>query len=105
MSEDAATLQKNIEMDAIKFELQRINSASDLLRSVEDERQYNKLQLLLLSICFVTTIYQETTLSIAHNDVMPDSIPKYGNDPRMYNMYKHHIKNKVMTGKLNWGQE
>jgi len=43
MSEDGVLSQKNKEYMAIKEELSKISSASDLLRSVEDERQYNKL--------------------------------------------------------------
>lgn len=43
MSEDAATIRKLTEENAIQEELNKISSSSDLLRSVEDERQYNKL--------------------------------------------------------------
>jgi len=38
MSEDGAASQKSKEFMAIKGELSKISSASDLLRSVEDER-------------------------------------------------------------------
>jgi hypothetical protein len=105
MSEDGAASQKTKEYMAIKGELSKISSASDLLRSVEDERQYNKLQLLLLSICFFVLGLQKTELSIAHGDVMPESIPKFGNSDIMYEMYEHHIKTTVMKNHLNWGKE
>jgi hypothetical protein len=105
MSEDGAASQKNKEYMAIKQELSKISSASDLLRSVEDERQYNKLQLLLLSICFFVLGLQKTELSIAHSDVMPESIPKFGNSDIMYEMYEHQIKTTVMKNHLNWGKE
>lgn len=89
MSEDGATIQRNKEYAAIKAELSKISSASDLLRSVEDERQYNKLQLLLFSICFFVVNMQKTELSSAHNEVMPTDIPRYGTDALMYEMYEH----------------
>ena len=78
MSDDNATLQKNTHFAAIKAELLKINSATDMLRSVEDERQYNKLQLLLFSICFVMVLYQRTELSNAHDLKMNPNIPKFG---------------------------
>ena len=105
MSEDGAASQKSKEYMAIKEELSKISSASDLLRSVEDERQYNKLQLLLFTICFYVIGMQKTELSIAHGDVMPESIPKFGNSDIMYEMYEHHIKTTVMKNHLNWGKE
>jgi hypothetical protein len=72
--------------------LKKINSASDLLRSVEDERQYNKLKLLQFSICFTILVFQSTELSAAHDDEISMSIPKYGKDRLMYDMYEHQIK-------------
>ena len=89
LSDDHVTMQKNAQINAIKDELQKINSASDLLRSVEDERQYNKLQLLFFCICLTNTIYQSTSLSSAHSDTPPIDIPKFGRDPQMYKMYEH----------------
>lgn len=92
MSEDAATIRNLTEENAIQEELNKISSSSDLLRSVEDERQYNKLQLLLFSICAGCLIFQKTELTIAHNDVMPAEIPKFGTEAMMYDMYEHQIK-------------
>ena len=71
------------------MQLDKINSSSDLLRSVEGQRQYNKTHLLLFCINFWVFMVQQITLTNAHDDVMPDSIPKYGNGNAMYTMYEH----------------
>jgi hypothetical protein len=90
MSDDLVKIEKNAETIAYQEVFKKINSASDLLRSVEDERQYNKLKLLQFSICCAILTFQSTELSAARNDKM--IIPKYGTDQSMYKMYEYKIK-------------
>ena len=66
----------------IEDALQEIDKSSDLLRTIEQSRQFNKLHLLLFAMCIGVLTIQGKTLSITEAIEEGDKVSQYDHELR-----------------------
>ena len=71
----------------IEDALQEIDKSSDLLRTIEQSRQFNKLHLLLFTMCIGVLMAQKSVLSLEEAIEEGDKVAEY----------EHILRNKIKT--------